>query len=152
MRVDKQELEKYLHVHIPLSGVMGVAVVEAGREVVTLSAPLEPNINHNETVFGGSASTLAILAAWSLVHVRLTQNGIGSQLVIQRNTMNYERPMAGTFIASSALRDATAWEKFIVMLKRKNRARITVAATLHCGNEKAGEFEGEFVALGWRPT
>jgi thioesterase domain-containing protein len=152
LRVDKQELEKYLHEHIPLSGVMGVAVVEASREGVTLSAPLKPNINHRETVFGGSASAVAILAAWSLVHLRLTQEGIDGRLVIQRNSMNYERPMTGIFIAVSSLRDPTAWDRFVAMFKRKNRARITVVAALFYGGEKAGEFEGEFVALGGPPT
>ena len=152
MRVDKQELEKYLHEHIPLSAAMGVAVVETAREGVTLSAPLAPNINHRETVFGGSASALAILAAWSLVHMRLTQEGIDSRLVIQRNSMNYARPMTGTFIAVSSLRDPAAWDRFVAMFTRKNRARITVTAALHCGDEKAGEFEGEFVALGGPPA
>ena len=149
--MDKQELEKYLHQHIPLSGAMGVEVVEANWECVRLSAPLAPNINHRETVFGGSASAVAILAAWSLLHVRLTQEGIGSRVVIQRNTMNYEHPMVGRFVAVSVLRDPMTWDRFVAMLKRKKRARISVIATLDCDGEKAGEFEGEFVALGNQP-
>ena len=65
------QLERYLHEHIPLSKAMGVSVLSVGEEAVTLRAPLAPNINHRETVFGGSASALAILAAWSLLHTRL---------------------------------------------------------------------------------
>lgn len=61
------ELEKYLHGHIPLSKAMEVAVVQVQPEGVILSAPLAPNINHRDTVFGGSASAVAILAAWSLL-------------------------------------------------------------------------------------
>lgn len=71
----EQELQQYLHEHIPLSRAMQVSVVRAAQEGVVLSAPLAPNINHQETVFGGSASALAILAAWSLVHVRLQASG-----------------------------------------------------------------------------
>jgi thioesterase domain-containing protein len=56
------ELERYLHQHIPLSEAMQVSVVEVHPEHVVLSAPLAPNINHRETVFGGSASAVAILA------------------------------------------------------------------------------------------
>ena len=82
------ELERYLHQHIPLSKAMQVSVVEVLPAGVVLSAPLAPNINHRDTVFGGSASALAILAAWSLLHTRLSGEGIASRLVIQRNTMS----------------------------------------------------------------
>ncbi len=93
------ELEKYLHEQIPMSKAMQVSVVEVKPEAVVLSAPLAPHINHQETVFGGSASAVAILAAWSLLHTRLKSSGISSRLVIQRNIMNYERPISGTFTA-----------------------------------------------------
>jgi thioesterase domain-containing protein len=69
--VDRWELAQYLHEHIPLSRAMGVEVVEATWDGVSLRAPLAPNINHRETVFGGSASAVAILAAWALLYVRL---------------------------------------------------------------------------------
>ena len=48
---------------MPLSQAMQVTVVEASFQQVVLTAPLAPNINHRETVFGGSASAVAILAA-----------------------------------------------------------------------------------------
>lgn len=81
------ELAKYLHDHIPLSKAMEVGAVRAQPDGVILGAPLAPNINHRDTLFGGSAPAVAILAAWSLLHIRLTAEGIASRLVIQRNTM-----------------------------------------------------------------
>lgn len=142
------ELETYLHVHIPLSRAMQVSVVQAAREGVVLSAPLAPNINHRDTVFGGSASAVAILAAWSLLHTRLSGEGLASRLVIQRNTMSYEQPIVGTFTATALAPDAQAWGQFLRMFKRKGRARITVVSVLHFAGEVAGRLEGEFVALG----
>ncbi len=68
-------IQDYLHEHIPLSKAMGVSVVEADAVGIVLSAPLEPNINHRDTVFGGSASSLAVLAAWSVVHFGLQRGG-----------------------------------------------------------------------------
>ena len=61
---DRQSIKEYLYEHIPLSKAMGVEVVEAVSDRVLLKAPLAPNINHRETVFGGSASALCILSAW----------------------------------------------------------------------------------------
>jgi thioesterase domain-containing protein len=142
------ELETYLHAHIPLSRAMQVRVVQAAPEAVVLSAPLAPNINHRDTVFGGSASAVAILAAWSLLHTRLSAEGLASRLVIQRNTMSYEQPIAGNFTATAAAPDAATWQQFLRMFRRKGKARITVVSVLHFVGEVAGRLEGEFVALG----
>src|SRR5512134_596976 len=90
-------LEEYLHTEIPLSAAMQVFVRSVSADSVVLSAPLEPNINHKSTVFGGSASAVAILAAWSLLHLRLTAEGHDCQLVIQSNQMSYDRPIQGAF-------------------------------------------------------
>jgi len=141
------ELEQYLHSHIPLSEAMQVSVVSVQPNSIILSAPLEPNINHRDTVFGGSASAVAILAGWSLLHLRLKSAGISCRLVIQRNTMNYTSPIAGPFTARSSVHGGTTWEAFLRMLARKGRARVTASSVLEYNGQIAGEFNGEFVAL-----
>jgi thioesterase domain-containing protein len=142
------ELERYLHDHIPLSRAMQVRVVEIQSTSVTLGAPLAPNINHRDTVFGGSASALAILSAWSLLHTRLTARGLPSRLVIQRNAMEYQLPILGDFTATAAIVDMQAWDLFLRMLQRKDKARISVASVLHSDGKQVGQLDGEFVALG----
>jgi thioesterase domain-containing protein len=145
-------LEKYLHEHIPLSKAMGVEVLEATLNGVRLFAPLSPNINHRDTVFGGSASSVAILSAWSLLYLRLKNENIRSRIVIQKSMMNYECPITDMFTASSVVPDPTAWFRFVTALRRKNRARVKVNSTLHCNDKKVGELEGEFVALDAQPV
>ncbi len=142
------ELERYLHEHLPLTSAMQVFVVSLQPGEVTLGAPLQPNINHKSGVFGGSAATLAITAAWSLVHMRMRAAGIAGQLVIQRNTMDFTLPMTSDFAARAFLPGAAAWPKFAQMFERRGRARITVPAELICRGRVSGCFEGEFVALG----
>jgi thioesterase domain-containing protein len=148
--VTPSELQDYLHEHIPLSKAMQVAVVRAEEECVVLSAPLAPNINHRETVFGGSASAVAILAAWSLLHTRLRSANLSRRLVIQRHTMNFELPIAGTFTARAFIAQPAAWPQFLRMLARKSRARITVSAVVEYGGKAVAHLEGAFVALGPR--
>jgi thioesterase domain, putative len=145
--MNPQALEQYLHEHIPLSKAMQVCVLEAVPERVIVSAPLAPNINHTESVFGGSASAVATLAAWSLVHVRLKSAGIASGIVIQNNTMSYGRPIHGTFTARSFIKQPEAWEVFMRTLSRRGRARIAVSAILDYEGQPAGNFEGNFVAI-----
>lgn len=144
-----EELQAYLHNHIPLSAAMQVRVDAATGDHVLLSAPLAPNINHRETVFGGSASAIAILSAWSLLHVRLRQSGVAARLVIQSNRMDYLKPVAGAFSARSSLADAGQWPGFLRLLERRGKARAVVVADLLDGDSVAGRFEGEFVALGY---
>lgn len=144
--MDLATLQRYLHDHIPLSKAMEVEVLEASNDGVTLAAPLAPNINHRETVFGGSASAVAILSAWTLMYLRLKKEQLNTRIVIQRNTMAYERPITGTFSASATIFDASAWGRFVETLRRRNRARFTVHSVLCCNGESVGTFEGDFVA------
>ena len=141
------ELERYLHVHIPLAAAMQVGVVVVDADGVTLRAPLAPNINHRDTVFGGSASAVAILAAWSLLHTRLRAEGVVARLVIQSNAMEYLRPIAGDFTARSALAEPEQFPRFLHTLARMRRARLRVTAQLESDGQVACRLTGEFVAL-----
>jgi thioesterase domain-containing protein len=143
-----REIQTYLHEHIPLSAAMQVQVEVATPEQVVLGAPLQPNINHRDTVFGGSASALAILSAWSLLHVKLLTGGYKTRLVIQRNSMSYEQAILGYFKAHASSPAPEQWAAFTRMLERKGRARISVSSILLCVGQEVGHFEGEFVALG----
>lgn len=146
--MNSAEIQSYLHGHIPLSAAMQVQVEIATEEQVVLGAPLAPNINHRETVFGGSASALAILSAWSLLHVKLSAGGYKTRLVIQRNSMSYEQAILGYFTARAESPPTEQWGAFRRMLERKGRARISVSSTLLFEGQEVGHFEGEFVALG----
>lgn len=145
--MQSDELEQYLHQHIPLSQAMEVSVASVDADVVVLRAPLAPNKNHRDTVFGGSASALAMLACWSLLRARLLNQEIDSRLVIQRNTMDFERPIVGDFTARATLAAPGQWDSFTRMLTRKGKARVIAQAILEQGGEVVGRFRGEFVAL-----
>ena len=145
-------LEAYLHGHIPLSAAMQVSVDAVAADSVTLRAPLAPNINHRETVFGGSASAVAILAAWSLLHTRLLADGIAARLVIQSNTMDYDAPILGEFTARSALEAPDQWPRFTRTLARMGRARTHAVVALESDGKVVGRLTGEFVALIVPPT
>jgi thioesterase domain-containing protein len=143
----ERDLETYLHRQIPLSAAMQVSVVTASSDEIVLSAPLEPNINHKQTVFGGSASTLGILAAWSIVHVRLLEAGLPCEVVIQSNRMDYDRPIEGSFTARGFIATPSSWPMFFRTLERKGRARIEAESELMCERVMVGRFSGRFVAF-----
>jgi len=135
---------------------MGVRVRLATPERVDLWLPLQPNINHEQTVFGGSAAAAATLAAWTLLHLRLTQAGSHAQLVVQRTTMQYTKPLYGDFEATCTFSDSEAWGRFRRTLERRGKARLAMTAQLLGGSAEWGAgrsrgpcaaFAGDFVAL-----
>lgn len=143
----EQELEQYLHRHIPLSAAMGVRVHVATADRVELAAPLAPNVNHHDTLFGGSGAAIATLSAWMLVHLRLRLAEVRARLVIQRNAMSYDEPVDGDFMAVCQRPDEEAWQRFLTMIERRGRGRITMTARLLYADRTAASFEGDFVAL-----
>jgi thioesterase domain-containing protein len=149
MAVEEPEMrvQRYLYQYIPLSAAMGVQVRTARVGHVKLAAPLAPNVNHTETVFGGSAAALATLSAWTLLHLRLEEARLDARLVIQRSRMEYEKPIPGDFEAVCDFEDDFAWERFSKTLARHGRARLTLAAHLAHSRQRVASFEGDFVAL-----
>lgn len=141
------DLQRYLHDRIPLARAMEVEVRAATIDGVEIYAPLEPNINHRDTVFGGSASAVAILAAWSALYVRMRAEGRAGRLVIRRNRMSYERPIVAGFTATAAPPDDAAWTKVIAALAKGRPARVNMSVTLACQGEAVGRLEGEFVVM-----
>jgi thioesterase domain-containing protein len=141
------EIEQYLHRHIPLSAAMGVRVRVATPERVELAAPLAPNINHHETLFGGSGAAIATLSAWTLVNLKLRHANVRARLVIQRNAMSYDEPIEGDFTALCEQPGESLWQRFLATIDRRGRGRITMTALLLYRSRPAASFEGDFVAL-----
>lgn len=141
------ELENYIHEQIPITAAMGVKVIEATVDRVALTAPLAPNINHRETVFGGSAAAIATLAAWTLILVRTRAEKLQGRLVIARNSMEYKKPITSDFSAIATAADLKDWTKFSAGVRRKGRGRLTATSHLELNGEQVAEFQGQFVLL-----
>jgi thioesterase domain-containing protein len=141
------ELEAYLRDAMPLSAAMGVHVVEAGPERVRIEAPLQPNLNHRLTAFGGSVAALAILTGWALVHTRLRHEGVHARTVIQRSTLDYVAPIESAFTAVCDAPDPAAWARFVRTLERRGRGRIGIHARVEVGGHAAASFQGAYVAM-----
>ena len=144
---EDESLEAYIHRQIPITAHMGVQIVEATPQRVELSAPLAPNINHRETVFGGSAAAVATLAAWTLVLVRLREAELSGRLVIARNSMEYQKPITDDFTAVSNFESESAWNRFVAGITRKGRGRFRQTATLLLTDEPVADFLGDFVCI-----
>ena len=140
-------LQHYLHAHIPISRHLGATAAEATPDRVRLVAPLDANVNHRGTAFGGSISALAILAGWSLLHLRLQAVGGSWRIVIQRNTVDYLAPAESDFEAECAAPDPASWERFLTMVDGRGRGRVDLAARVRSNGVVAAIFAGRYVAM-----
>ncbi len=143
----ERELRDYLHEHIPISAAMGIEVTQVADDVIRMWAPLEPNINHRNTVFGGSAAAVGILAGWALLHVRLGHGGRLSRIVIQRADVDYRLPIDGDFEAVARAPDERDWARFTSTIRRRGRGRIALEVRLERGGRVAGVCHGTYVVL-----
>lgn len=142
------DLQSFLHERIPLTTAMQVAVKSCDRESVVLTAPLDANINHRSTLFGGSASALAILSTWSLVHLRVSADSpLETRIVIQRNAMEYLQPVSAEAEAVCLSPGESKWKHLLNGLHRKGLGRITLTSTLYSEGAAAARFQGTFVAI-----
>ncbi|MFT5367841.1 MAG: thioesterase domain-containing protein [Candidatus Latescibacterota bacterium] len=141
------DVTAYLHDHIPLTAHMGVSVVGYDEKSVRISAPLEPNLNHRNTAFGGSLSTLGILAGWTLLHLRLKDAGIANRLVIQKSEMDFKRPAMGALEVVCSQTDLVEWNRFTKMIVEKEKSRITLVSEIYSSGEVVAVNEGIFVSL-----
>ena len=136
--------------HLPLAGAMRVAVVEATPLRVALRFPLEPNLNHHGTAFGGSLAAAGILAGWSLLHLRLRDAGeTEAAVVVGDSRTRFRRPVEREFVAAASLADGEVWDGFLRDLRTGGRGRLEVRTLLTAAGEPrpAAVHEGLFVAV-----
>ena len=145
--MNPDQLTRYLHHEIPLSAAMAASIRCCNEQRVSLDCPLAPNSNHKGTVFGGSLSTAATLAAWCLLYVRLQSEGLLATVVIQRHEIDYLAPASSAFEARAEAPPEDEWSRFTRTLSRRGKARLDVPAAVYCGELLVARFNGQFVAV-----
>jgi len=144
----EKELEQVLHEDIPLTREMNLTVLSWQDRQLRLHLPLEPNINHKSTMFGGSLYCAAVLAGWGWLYLRQREAGIeGGHIVIQEGQISYPLPVTTDAIAICEALDEVIWEKFLRTYQRYGRARLTLPTRIvnQDSEEIAVSFSGQFV-------
>jgi thioesterase domain-containing protein len=145
--LNPNELTTYIHKHIPITFNLGAKVEEYNGESIIISAPIEPNLNHRNTAFGGSISALGILSGWALIFLKLRELGIKNRLVIQKSSFDFFEPIENEFKACCCMPANDEWTKFIKTLNRHGRARISVQSKIESQNGDGGKHFGTYVAI-----
>jgi thioesterase domain-containing protein len=148
MSHDSRHLESILHHDIPLTQAMGVKVLDWHDQQLRLYLPLEANVNHKSTMFGGSLYCGAVLAGWGWLHLRLREEGIeDGHIVIHEGQISYPLPVTMDATAICQAPSAAVWKKFLAMYQRYGRARLTLHSRIVNvdSDEDAVRFSGQYV-------
>ena len=145
--MDQSGLQRYLHEHIPISRALGVSVAEATAGRVRVLAPLEPNLNHRSTAFGGSVGAIAVLAGWGLMRVRVDDHAPVPHLVIQRSTLEYLLPIDTDFEATCAAPAEERWDRLWRAYGARGRGRIDLVVDVTAAGALAARFHGTYAVL-----
>lgn len=144
--------QKRIHDMIPLSEALGVRLESYDGHALLISAPLKPNHNHQGTGFGGSVYSVAVISAWGLVELVLSDLGLAGNVVIQVGEIEHLEPVDGDFYALCRLPGGEVPDRFRKSLARHGKGRIALIAEVYCGvpsltpaNEPAAIFQGRFV-------
>lgn len=124
---------------------MGIQVVECNSKQVVLTAPLEPNINHKCTAFGGSLYSVAVLCGWSFIYHHMQLNQLHGHIVIQHSEVDYKIPVDGEIKAICNLDDSAVLQRFLKTYQRKGRARIKLMVKILFDDKDAVVFSGHYV-------
>lgn len=142
----EQELT-YIQKHIPITSHLGVSINSLDDNKIIINAPLEDNKNLHGTAFGGSQAAIGILTGWALIYLKLKQLGISNDLVIQKSSYDFKKPVTADFTSTCCWPSNDELELFISTLKNKGKARISLTAEIESENGICGVHEGLYVVF-----
>lgn len=147
MQIDLNEVLEYVHEHIPITSHFGVELANYTGESLEVLAPLDANINHRNSAFGGSLSAIGILSGWALLFIKMRELEMKNRLVIQSSSFQFTAPVTGDFVARCQLPEIDKYERFLKILTRKGRARIALDSEIYMDGKLCGTHRGEYVAV-----
>jgi thioesterase domain-containing protein len=140
-----QQIQDLLRSKIPITRSLGVKVEDYDGRRLILSAPLDLNVNHLGTAFGGSLHVLAVLSSYALLWLELQDSNC--HIVIRESSISYERPVRGEIRAVCTRPDEETLGKFKSTFRQKGKARIVLSAIIEEEGRTCVRFQGTFVAM-----
>ena len=137
-----QHLQDTIRSTIPLSQHMGYSINNLSEHSISVSAPLENNVNIHGTAFAGSIYSVATLTAWALVYHILQNHQPDASLVLGEGQIKYRAPIKDNLQCHAEISDAEHQE-FLSALKEKRRSRLMVKVNIN----DAAYWEGKLAAI-----
>jgi thioesterase domain-containing protein len=148
-----QRLIQFIRDEIPLARAMDLQLRHHDADMLSLWAPLAPNVNDKGCAFGGSLVSLMTLSGWALVELALRRRGIECDVFVAESGVRYLAPLWQDFCSAARLTPDAHWDTFFGTLAARGRARIAVECIIPgTDGRPAATLEARFVAKRREPT
>ncbi|MHA6206093.1 YiiD C-terminal domain-containing protein [Dyella soli] len=142
-----RKLVTFMRDEIPLAQSMDLRLQASDEQVLSIAAPLGPNVNDKGCAFGGSLVSAMTLTGWGLVELELRMRGLDCDVFVGESTVRYLEPVWSDFHSEARLADGADWTTFFDTLATRGRARVEVTCQVPGSGEKpAATLEARFVA------
>lgn len=141
-----EDLNRYLHTHIPLSVHMGMEVVALEPARLQVQLPLRPNLNPHGTVFGGALAALGLATGWMLLHAAFARAGLATKLVGKQSECLFLAPASADCIAEAHCAEAEL-ELLMARFREQGRARQELETIIRVGAVDVARHRGVYSAL-----
>ncbi|GAL12247.1 galactoside O-acetyltransferase probable YiiD [Vibrio astriarenae] len=139
-----QELQQRWEQQIPISDKMGIKITQYTGYQFECSAQLNPNLNPHNTMFAGSAFTLATLTGWGMTWLLMKERNLMADIVLADSQIRYRHPVTENPVAQTSL-DGISGD--LDRLATGRKARIVISVTIYSGNTPSVEFVGTYMLL-----
>ncbi|WP_299494089.1 thioesterase domain-containing protein [uncultured Shewanella sp.] len=135
-----KELTMTWHKTIPLSQFMQVKAAEYDGRQLSVSAPLEPNLNLHQTMFAGSIYTLMTLTGWGLIWLKQKQCKLKGDIVLAKADIRYIAPI------HEQPQAVVTWPNIDLSgLEKGRRVKCKLLIELFCNEKRCAVFDGVYV-------
>ena len=122
-------LQQIIYDTIPLSRAMELKISHVDSNSIKITAPVATaNANIHNTAFAGSIYSICALSAWALVHNRLMQENISTEVVLAQADIRYLLPINESINASCSIEEDD-YQSFNNRLQNKGKASISVVVS-----------------------
>lgn len=136
---EKIPVTRHLHFHIHVDD----------DRLPVLEVPLQPNINHLGTAFGGSLSMLCTIEGWCCMYLLLEDFGLKADILIQKSNIVFHSPVENDFNVTCELAEQSRLNTFLQTFRRFGKSRIPIICYVQENNRSqvAAEFQGVYAAI-----
>lgn len=145
--IDLTRFEAECRREIPLIDAMHLSLVRYDDLVLTLAAPLAPNVNNKGTAFGGSIASIGLFGGWAVGTLAFRDNGIDdTEIVVYQHHVTFERPARGNLDVNVAI-DRGDFEMCLAKLRAGSdeRLRFNIDVELFHDDERCATMRGVYV-------
>ena len=139
-----ERLQATIRQSIPLGEAMQFCIDALDLDAISVSAPLQPNINIHGTGFAGSIYSVAVLTGWALcTHIMQTLD-LDAELVVGSAEIRYRAPVTGILECRCECSEAQR-NAFCAALQKSGKGRLVLDVAV--GDAPQARLQATFYAI-----